>query len=192
MGKGHRRPTRSYDRASARIVATTLQWILRNPKAAGFIVLGVVIIAILSPDDGTSSITAGSTTSRLLVAPRTTPADDVPGPLPTPSPPTTVSPSAAPPVVPSPPPPAVPSPPPPVVPSPPPVVPDPPPVVTPPPAAPPPAPPAQDCAASYPDVCIPPGPPDLDCPDVDYVNFRVQQPDPHRFDADQDGIGCET
>ena len=36
-----------------------------------------------------------------------------------------------------------------------------------------------------------PPPPDLDCPDIPYRNFTVLPPDPHRFDADNDGIGCE-
>ena len=62
--------------------------------------------------------------------------------------------------------------------------------------APPPPPPPGNCAASYPDHCIPPPPPDLDCSDIQWRNFRVlwnvQDPDPHRFDGDHDGIGCET
>jgi hypothetical protein len=49
----------------------------------------------------------------------------------------------------------------------------------------------QKCDPSYPDVCIPPSPPDLDCADISYKNFRVLPPDPHRFDGDKDGIGCE-
>jgi len=49
-----------------------------------------------------------------------------------------------------------------------------------------------NCDPSYPDVCIPPPPPDLDCKDIPYRNFRVLPPDPHRFDRDKDGIGCET
>jgi micrococcal nuclease len=53
-----------------------------------------------------------------------------------------------------------------------------------------------NCAASYPDVCIPPPPPDLDCGQIPYKNFRVRHdvpfPDPHRFDGDRDGIGCES
>jgi micrococcal nuclease len=54
------------------------------------------------------------------------------------------------------------------------------------------APPAQGgCDASYPDVCIPPPPPDLDCADVPHTNFRVIGADPHRFDGDGDGRGCE-
>ena len=51
--------------------------------------------------------------------------------------------------------------------------------------------PAQ-CDSSYPTVCIPPPPPDLDCWDIPYRNFPVLPPDPHRFDGDEDGIGCET
>jgi micrococcal nuclease len=48
-----------------------------------------------------------------------------------------------------------------------------------------------DCDPSYPDVCIPPPPPDLDCADIPYRKFRVLSPDPHRFDRDGDGVGCE-
>ncbi len=47
------------------------------------------------------------------------------------------------------------------------------------------------CDPSYPDVCIPPPPPDLDCADVPYRGFRVLPPDPHRFDGNHDGVGCE-
>lgn len=47
------------------------------------------------------------------------------------------------------------------------------------------------CDPAYPDVCIPPPPPDLDCADVPYRRFRVLPPDPHRFDREGDGIGCE-
>ena len=56
----------------------------------------------------------------------------------------------------------------------------------------PPSPPPGNCDPSYPDVCIPPPPPDLDCPDIPYQNFRVLPPDPHNFDGDGDGIGCEA
>jgi len=48
------------------------------------------------------------------------------------------------------------------------------------------------CDPLYPDVCITSSPPDLDCDEIEYRNFRVLQPDPHRFDGDKDGIGCET
>ncbi|TLZ65648.1 MAG: thermonuclease family protein [Methanobacteriota archaeon] len=55
-----------------------------------------------------------------------------------------------------------------------------------------PPPPPGNCDPAYPDVCIPPPPPDLDCKDIPYRRFRVLPPDPHHFDADGDGIGCET
>lgn len=60
-------------------------------------------------------------------------------------------------------------------------------------AAPPPPiqPVAGGCHPSYPDVCIPPAPPDLDCGDVGAQRFTVLAPDPHGFDGDQDGVGCE-
>jgi micrococcal nuclease len=47
------------------------------------------------------------------------------------------------------------------------------------------------CDPSYPTVCIPPPPPDLDCRDIPYRHFKVLPPDPHHFDGDHDGIGCE-
>jgi micrococcal nuclease len=48
------------------------------------------------------------------------------------------------------------------------------------------------CDPSYPTVCIPSPPPDLDCADIPHRNFTVVGADPHRFDGDGDGIGCET
>jgi len=48
------------------------------------------------------------------------------------------------------------------------------------------------CDPSYPDVCIPVYPPDLDCGEIQFANFKVLPPDPHRFDGDKDGIGCES
>jgi micrococcal nuclease len=56
----------------------------------------------------------------------------------------------------------------------------------------PPPPGGRNCDPSYPDVCIPSPPPDLDCPQVTYRNFRVVGADPHRFDGDHDGTGCEV
>jgi micrococcal nuclease len=53
-------------------------------------------------------------------------------------------------------------------------------------------PPSGNCDPSYPSVCIPPAPPDLDCGEIGFTNFTVQQPDPHGFDGDGDGIGCES
>jgi micrococcal nuclease len=50
------------------------------------------------------------------------------------------------------------------------------------------------CDPSYPDFCIPPSPPDLNCNSpvlAGRQNFTVLPPDPHRFDADHDGVGCE-
>ena len=52
--------------------------------------------------------------------------------------------------------------------------------------------PPGDCDSAYPDVCIAPPPPDLDCADIAYRNFRVLSPDPHHFDGNGNGIGCEA
>lgn len=51
---------------------------------------------------------------------------------------------------------------------------------------------AKGCDPSYPTVCIPRYPPDLDCSDVNKRNFKVKGSDPHGFDGDNDGVGCET
>ncbi len=48
------------------------------------------------------------------------------------------------------------------------------------------------CDPSYPDVCVTPYPIDLDCDEISYSNFRVIGNDPHGFDRDNDGIGCES
>lgn len=52
---------------------------------------------------------------------------------------------------------------------------------------------AQTCDPSYPDFCIQPPSEvgDLDCYQIPYGNFTVYQPDPHYFDGDFDGLGCE-
>ena len=51
-----------------------------------------------------------------------------------------------------------------------------------------------DCDPSYSSVCIAPisvaG--DLDCRDVPYRHFQVLPPDPHGFDGNSDGEGCES
>jgi hypothetical protein len=52
--------------------------------------------------------------------------------------------------------------------------------------------PSGRCDPSYPTLCIPPPPPDFDCADVKYRNFKVVGRDPHHFDGDHDGVGCET
>jgi len=49
-----------------------------------------------------------------------------------------------------------------------------------------------ECDPAYPDFCIPSPPPDLDCKDISQKRFRVLPPDPHNFDSDGDGIGCES
>jgi hypothetical protein len=52
--------------------------------------------------------------------------------------------------------------------------------------------PGRSCDPAYPDLCIPPPPPDLDCADVNGGDFTVLPPDPHGFDREGDGVGCET
>lgn len=46
------------------------------------------------------------------------------------------------------------------------------------------------CDPSYPDFCIPPPPPLLNCEQQRH-DFTVVPPDPHGFDRDKDGVGCE-
>jgi parallel beta-helix repeat protein len=48
-----------------------------------------------------------------------------------------------------------------------------------------------NCDPSYPEVCIPIYPPDLNCGDIPDRRFAVLPPDPHGFDWNNDGIGCE-
>lgn len=56
--------------------------------------------------------------------------------------------------------------------------------------------PPSNCEPSYPDICIPIGSADLDCGEIQWRRFtvlwNVANPDPHRFDGDADGIGCES
>lgn len=61
-----------------------------------------------------------------------------------------------------------------------------------PPASPPPAPPSQSasCDPNY-TGCVPNVPYDLDCADVGH-SVQVIGGDPHGFDGDGDGSGCET
>ncbi|MET0728158.1 MAG: DUF1524 domain-containing protein, partial [Acidimicrobiales bacterium] len=56
----------------------------------------------------------------------------------------------------------------------------------------PPSPRSGSCHPAYPTACIPPAPPDLDCPQISYRRFTVLAPDPHGFDGDYDGVGCES
>jgi len=53
-----------------------------------------------------------------------------------------------------------------------------------------------NCDAHYPTVCIPPPPPDFDCADLSFRGFQVlhdqpKTPDPHSFDNNFDGVGCQ-
>ncbi len=52
----------------------------------------------------------------------------------------------------------------------------------------------KSCEPSYPSICIPPKSEvgDLDCADISARRFRVAGLDPHGFDRDRDGIGCES
>lgn len=54
------------------------------------------------------------------------------------------------------------------------------------------SPPESTCDPSYPTVCIPRYPPDLNCGDISYRRFKVIGSDPHGFDRDNDGVGCES
>jgi hypothetical protein len=47
------------------------------------------------------------------------------------------------------------------------------------------------CDPAYPDVCIQSPPPDLNCTDVPDKGFKVLPPDPHGFDHNGNGSGCE-
>ena len=44
---------------------------------------------------------------------------------------------------------------------------------------------------SYPTICIEIGQSDLNCEDIEYRDFEVIGNDPHDFDDDDNGIGCE-
>jgi len=48
------------------------------------------------------------------------------------------------------------------------------------------------CDSAYPSTCIPSPPPILSCDDIGASNFEVRSPDPHEFDDDNDGTGCEN
>jgi hypothetical protein len=47
------------------------------------------------------------------------------------------------------------------------------------------------CDSSYPEICITTYSAKLSCGDIPFRNFKVLLPDPHGFDSDGDGIGCE-
>jgi hypothetical protein len=48
-----------------------------------------------------------------------------------------------------------------------------------------------NCDPAYPDLCVASPPPDLNCPDILDNEFTMLPPDPHGFDRDLDGVGCE-
>jgi hypothetical protein len=48
-----------------------------------------------------------------------------------------------------------------------------------------------NCEKSYPDVCISPPPPYLTCDELSVTRFKVFGDDPHGFDPDKDGLGCD-
>ena len=49
----------------------------------------------------------------------------------------------------------------------------------------------EGCDSSYPEICITKYSAKLICADIPFMNFKVLLPDPHGFDSDGDGIGCE-
>ncbi len=51
--------------------------------------------------------------------------------------------------------------------------------------------PVYPCHPSYQTVCVPSPPPELACADIPHRNFPVIGLDPHQFDPDRDGLGCE-
>lgn len=50
----------------------------------------------------------------------------------------------------------------------------------------------ENCDPRYPAVCIPSSTRDLECADITHRRFPVQGADPHNFDGDDNGIGCEN
>lgn len=52
--------------------------------------------------------------------------------------------------------------------------------------------PSNNCDSHYPTICIPVGIGDLDCGQISARRFAVVGGDPHRFDGDHDGVGCES
>jgi len=49
----------------------------------------------------------------------------------------------------------------------------------------------EGCDSSYPEICVTTYSDKLTCADIPFRNFKVLLPDPHGFDSDGDGIGCE-
>jgi len=49
----------------------------------------------------------------------------------------------------------------------------------------------QNCDSAYPNICISQSRSNLKCQDVKQHNFKVLPPDPHNFDRNGNGVGCE-
>ncbi|HET8847877.1 MAG TPA: hypothetical protein VFM20_03710 [Nitrososphaeraceae archaeon] len=49
----------------------------------------------------------------------------------------------------------------------------------------------EGCDSSYPEICITTYSAKLICADIPFRNFTALLPDPHGFDSDGDGLGCE-
>lgn len=47
------------------------------------------------------------------------------------------------------------------------------------------------CDPSYPTICVPQNADPMTCEDIPSIPFPVLRPDPHGFDPDGDGVGCE-
>lgn len=52
--------------------------------------------------------------------------------------------------------------------------------------------PSAKCERNYPTICVPPFPPKISCSEIPFKDFPVLFDDPHDFDIDQDGRGCES
>jgi hypothetical protein len=50
----------------------------------------------------------------------------------------------------------------------------------------------RECDPSYPTICLTPGMRGLSCRDIGFANFQVVGRDPHGFDRDHNGVGCEA
>ena len=145
-----------------------LPWKWKAPSLVGVAIAGLVLIGVVSGGGDSTEKADGSSssTATVSVTPTSEPsATSSPTAVPTQKP--TPVPTPAPTPVPTAAPTSAPTP-----------VPTQPPV-------------AGGCDPSYPDFCIPPYPPDLNCGDVAGSGFTVLPPDPHGFDENGDGIGCE-
>lgn len=171
---------------AAQIAVTRTPTVLVQPSATtGIAPLGLAAVLVTATPTTQAIPTATATQEPSPTATTEPTATPTPVPTNTPVPPTataTPEPTATPvPPTPTPEPTATP-----VPPTPTPTPEPPPPTSTPVPA------PVSNCDPHYPTVCIPRYPPDLNCGDIPFKRFQVLQPDPHGFDRDKDGIGCES